>query len=411
MYLRIDWADVQPAPDVFDWSEIDRVMEHWGKLGYRFSFRVCCNETWPIQCFAAPKWLYDMGCGGGFYQRDSNGSQQVPPGKGNWEPDYGDPLFLKYLNRFLEKFSEKFDADPRIEYIDIGSYGNWGEGHTYFGSRKCFGLDVLKKHVYLHALHFKHTPLLVNDDFLTQLYGCPQEDLLQLQDLCCSMGFGLRDDSVLVGSWDYRAYHNVEYPQLFDRFTKNAPADLELAHYTHYTREQAKGGLRAIEAARRCRATFMGFHGYPDQWLTENYYVTEYLANRLGYWYFLRAVSHNDIVRAGAPAMVELEWENAGFAPCYVRYQLELKYTHTVTGQQYIYPQPCFDNRLWQENSCCIQRYFPALDSEMEEGMYALSVRICEPAPILTPIRLALKSACMDSEGFYEISSLTVLKA
>ena len=55
LYLRIDWYDVQPAPGVFDWSVVDSVMEKWGALGYTFSFRVCCNESWAVQRFAAPE--------------------------------------------------------------------------------------------------------------------------------------------------------------------------------------------------------------------------------------------------------------------------------------------------------------------------------------------------------------------
>ena len=51
LYLRIDWADVQPGTRVFDWSEIDSVMEKWGALGYTFSFRVCCNRSWAAQRF------------------------------------------------------------------------------------------------------------------------------------------------------------------------------------------------------------------------------------------------------------------------------------------------------------------------------------------------------------------------
>ena len=31
LYIRIDWADINTAPDVYDWTEIDAVMDEWSK--------------------------------------------------------------------------------------------------------------------------------------------------------------------------------------------------------------------------------------------------------------------------------------------------------------------------------------------------------------------------------------------
>lgn len=391
LYLRIDWADVQPAPGVFDWSEIDSVMEKWGALGYTFSFRVCCNESWAVQRFAAPEWLYGMGCGGGFY------------GDGCWEPDYGDPLFLKYLDLFLKGFAEKYDGCLEVEYIDIGSYGCWGEGHTYRGSKKCFGLDVLKKHCILHARHFKKTKIIVNDDFITQLYGRPEEEKAQLRDFCYSLGFGIRDDSVLVGSWDYKDYCNVEHTELYDMFYDNAPSNIELAHYHHYTAEQAKSGLRIIDGARRCNVTYMGFHGYPEEWLADNYYVTEYLANRLGYWFFVPSVSHSDTAYTGAPSLIELEIENGGFAKCYNNFDIQIKYFNNQNN--FIFNVSDFDITEIEPGESRIVRHFCRLPSHMPTGKYKIGVRLIEGK---TPVELGIKEKYRGADGFYTISEITV---
>lgn len=408
LYLRVDWSDIQPTPNAFDWSKIDSVMEKWGALGYNFSFRVCCNETWPVQCFAAPKWLYEMGCKGNFYKRgDSGGILTDEHGGGTWEPDYGDPLFLKYLDKFIRKFAEKYDGDSRVEYVDIGSYGNWGEGHTYFGSKKCFGLDVLKCHAAIHARHIKKTPILVNDDFIMQMYDRPDEEKIQLRDFCLSLGFGIRDDSVLVGSWDYRRYHNVEHPELFKMFSKNAPANIELAHFNHYTSDLAKGGMRIIEAARCCRATYIGFHGYPDEWLNENYYVTQYLANRLGYWFFINRITHNETVTAYSPAMIEIEFENRGFAPCYNKFDFEIKFTEISNRTEHIYHMDNFDIRTLLEGKKYRARFFPRLSGNMPEGKYIISLRLYD-ALTSKPVSFAVKDEYIDTDGFFSASEIYV---
>lgn len=39
------------------------------------------------------------------------------------------------------------------------------------------------------------------------------------------------------------------------------------------------------------RATYAGFHGFVTKWIAEQRPLHEYLANRLGYWYFIEGFS------------------------------------------------------------------------------------------------------------------------
>lgn len=423
LYLRIDWADVQPEPDVFDWSELDAVMEKWNALGYTFSFRVCCSETNEAQCFAAPEWLYKMGCKGMF----------IPPSKEEnpdwwttkfgddsievfnrivgdtyhryWEPDYGDPLFLTYLEKFLKAFAEKYDNDSRVEFIDLGSYGNWGEGHVCFGSRKSAPLNILKKHAYLHAKYFKNKFILMNDDFITHLYDCSEDDKKELYSCCKSLGMGIRDDSIVAGDYEHRPYHTIDAPEMFDDLYLQAPVDLELGHYWSYNRDNAKDGLVIIEAARRGHATFAGFHTYPEDYLRDNYYIVEYLANRLGYWYTLKSAAVNDTVYAGTKMLIELEWENMGFAPAYHRFILEFKLTCEADGSEYIYRDKSFDNTLIMPSACFKSRSFIEVGKELCPGTYSVSVRLMHSN---TPILLALSPEIKDDASFYHITSVNI---
>jgi len=210
---------------------------------------------------------------------------------------------------------------------------------------------------------------------------------------------------VLVGAWDYKKYHNVEFPELFLTLSKSAPANIELAHLNHYTKEQAKDGLRVIEAARTCRASYMGFHGYPDEWLEKYYYVTEYLANRLGYWYFINSVAHNDCALKDAPLMLEFEWENRGFAPCYTKYEMKLKFRNN--DYEYICAIPEFDNTEFMEDQKYIKRYLTRIPKDMPAGIYDISVGIFEAATN-TSINLAIKNEYKDQDGFYRISQIEI---
>ncbi len=179
LYLRIDWSDIEARKDVFDWSYVDAIMKEWGTQGYRFAFRVCCYEGDPALPYATPEWLCEMGCAGtdvafdghrappaektdreaavppGASRDPSSGGPAAPPAaKTAWEPDYGDPLFLERLEVFVRQFAARFDGHPLVEYVDVGSYGTWGEGYTWRGSEREWPLDILKRHVDIENHHF-----------------------------------------------------------------------------------------------------------------------------------------------------------------------------------------------------------------------------------------------------------------
>lgn len=432
LYLRFDWSDIEKEPGVFDWSELDAIMDEWGKEGYRFALRACCSETADFMPFATPKWLYEMGCGGDFFPPfpDKNPdwwakthfepSRQEPilanPEKYcevYWEPDYNDPIFLEYLEKFIVEYAKKYDNDPRVEYVDLGSYGCWGEGHTSCGSMRKGFFDMHRKHAYLHAKYFKNKPVLMNDDFVNQIEGNTREHIISdtplkrdVRDYCISLGMGLRDDSMMAGPDKFqRDFHTLSTPEMFDLFYKQAPIDVEAGHINTYSFDDGNGGFRFLEAAKRSHATYAGFHGYIEDWLPQNQYLTEYLANRLGYWYFVKSISHNNCTDSGVPFKIEFEWENKGYGLCYTRYSLEIKLSKG--DKSYICTAKGFDNTKFMNESVTQIATSVTLPENMPAGCYDLSIRVVEDK---TPIKLGIKKEYMDNDGFYKLSKVDILE-
>ena len=90
----------------------------------------------------------------------------------------------------------RYDGDPNVAFIDVGSYGLWGEGHTFFSSRvpSDEALPILKKHMDLYAKRFPRTLLAVNDDFAgSETSGAH----LPETDYGLAKGMTLRDDSIM----------------------------------------------------------------------------------------------------------------------------------------------------------------------------------------------------------------------
>ena len=169
LYIRLAWAYLEPREGQFNWAVIDDLIDKWTAHGLGISFRISCKETSTDrleQQFATPKWVMEAGAKGGFYR-----SGKAVGTDGPWEPDFDDPVYLEKLEHFLAAFAARYDGRPWLRYVDIGSIGDWGEGHTWAGSQKSYDFDQRKKHVDLHLKYFKKSPLVISDDFVYDTAG------------------------------------------------------------------------------------------------------------------------------------------------------------------------------------------------------------------------------------------------
>ena len=401
VYIRFDWGDVEGAGEgILDWSEIDAILEERGALGYKFSLRICAFESGEV-VYATPKWVFDLGAG---YTAVGDTSSY---GDGRsciaYEPDYGDPIFLEKLDAFLAKCAEKFNNDPRIEYIDVGTFGTWGEGHTGTGSGKVFSPDVLKKHINLHLKHFTNKTVILNDDFIEHAWKTNPERASELYDYCVGKGMGIRDDSICVDGYvKLFGYDTMRFPSLFEHFAENAPVDIELAHVWHQTEERFKGGFPVIEALRTSHATYAGFHGYEDEWHAKSPYISDYLANRLGYWFFIDGVDLGT-PSSGATEMAKVYIRNRGYSKCYHQYDLRLRLSDGKGGYYPLnakYP----DSTRWGAES--LSEELMRLDyRDVPVGEYTVEIGLFEGE---SPIKLAFNPERLLSDGYYKLFNINV---
>ncbi|MGN0878469.1 MAG: DUF4832 domain-containing protein [Oligosphaeraceae bacterium] len=164
VYLRLPWSAIEPQENVFNWAVLDTPMQRFRERGLKTSLRITCSETGFLQ--ATPKWVRDAGAKGDCFKPGKGRVPDAP--NAHWEPHFDDPIFLDKLDHLLAKLAARYDGHPDIELIDIGSYGVWGEGHTWCSTFNAFPPEVVKRHVELHRKHFRKTPILTQDDFLSR---------------------------------------------------------------------------------------------------------------------------------------------------------------------------------------------------------------------------------------------------
>jgi hypothetical protein len=422
LYMRLAWAYLQPEENRFTWEVIDQTIEKWTSHRLGIAFRISCRETGTDriqQQYATPKWVIDAGAKGGHYYK---GKETGPDGP--WEPDFADPVFLEKLEGFLQAFGQRYDGKAWLRYVDVGSIGDWGEGHTSSGSNKTYGFEERKKHVDLYLKYFPNTQLVVADDFVYAIRDADQQEKMHRYVL--NHGISYRDDSILV-NWYVTSTSNtwcVRSPQFFQDCYLKTPTIFELEHYSAVRRQgnwfgkpgsslvKFGGGKTGADyfrgALRLLHATYIGYHGYAHQWYAENPDLTGELLNQCGYWYFLHRVKTAGRWRPASRVVIETEWENRGVAPAYHPYQLKVR----LEGSESVdLPAVASQNCRWlpseKAKTTYTERYELNLPAAMKSGEYVLKLALYSP-DAEREVKLALKHERRDTAGFYKIGTIRV---
>ena len=423
IYVRLAWAYLEPKEGAFDWAVIDRVIEKWTAHGLGIAFRISCKETSTDrieQQFATPRWVMEAGAQGGYFR-----SGQEVGSDGPWEPVFDDPIFLAKLDTFLAAFAARYDRQPWVRYVDIGSIGDWGEGHTHSGSRKDYSFAARKQHVDLHLKHFKRAPLVISDDFVYALKDQAERQALHQHIL--TNGISYRDDSILVNGYLAGASDRftVRSPEFFADAYLRTPTVFELEHYGAVKRLgnwEARPGSPVAKfgkgkkgpdyfrgAIELLHATYIGYHGDAREWLTDNPELTKELLNRCGYWLFPKSIELPPTLVAGSRVPLTLTMENRGVAPPYAPYELRVKLSHA--GDRVVRPLAT-GCKSWLPGVPVSSRHQLPLPSDLKPGDYDLAIALFD----LTggkerPVEFALKASVRDPEGYYKLASVPVNEA
>lgn len=303
VYLRIPWAYIEPQEGRFNWPILDTPAQRWIAKGKRIALRLTCSENWMR--FATPEWVKDAGAQGTFY---THGKGRDPDGAA-WDPFFDDPVFLKKLDAFLAAAGARYDRNPNVEFIDVGTYGLWGEGHTFMSSQQD-DFEIKKTHIDLHLKHFPNTLLCISDDFAG--HDKPGERF-PITDYALSKGVSIRDDSILVQPPPRSWYHS----EMAQAFWPTLPVILEHQHYGPSKRNGAWDANRLWKSVEDYHASFMSIHWWPRELLEENREAITRINQRMGYRLMPTQVSWPRTITLGQSFTVRWTWANKGVAPCY----------------------------------------------------------------------------------------------
>lgn len=307
VYLRVPWGFLEPEEDKFNWSLLDTPAQRWIAKGKRVAFRITTSENWMR--YATPEWVKAAGAKGVPYQFGEGPKADGP----QWDPDFLDPIYLQKLENFLSAMARRYDGNPNVAFIDIGTFGLWGEAHTLMSSQltEAQTLAAAQRHIDLHVKHFRHTQLCLSDDAAG--HDRPGRDF-PIMDYARARGVTLRDDSIMVQPPPHSWYH----AEMTEAFWPTLPVILEHEHYGSSKLRNAWGdGSLLLKAVEDYHASYLSIHWWPREELNENRELIQRINRRLGYRLQLREITWPAEVPLGAAFTVSTKWANAGVAPCY----------------------------------------------------------------------------------------------
>ena len=318
-YTRWAWSVLEPKEGQYNWKEIDGFIKQFKRYDKKTAFGVMSVSTGLGQ-YVTPRWVFDAGAVPLAVPDDSSptGQQIIPK---TWD----DPVFLQKLKAFVRALGQHYDGNPDIAFLDIRSYGNWGEGHI--GMLKAPGIvltppDNLKTNYLLPYLEaFPHTQLMI-------VWGSSLYD--KVYDWAVAQGAGMRRDGILSqwskdGSECFRAHGHhpavFEYCDGYAEMKKNGWWKPDMLLNTYF---------------QAGKPTYMQWN---PKIFEENPEFCLRLGNQVGYHFVLQQAILPRRCRASVPFQMELQWLNDGVAylyePCRVAMAL-LDTNNNVIQKQWL---------------------------------------------------------------------------
>jgi hypothetical protein len=386
-YIRLNWEDIEPEEGRYDWSHFDVPIAAWREQSGRIAIRIMTTNAHSRGYYCSPKWLFDAGCRSFEYLRGgddpTSGGARIP----RIEPDYSDPIYLTRHASFIAALGKRYDGHPGLEFLDIGSYGIWGEWHT----KNPAPLEVRKKIVDMYLAAFRRTPLVsMSDD-------------AEILDYALGRGTGFRRDGVgspwheqnWIGSEKYR---NVAG---FDGAWKKSPVVFEwYGNYEYFLRRNWPFD-RAVEFMLNNHVTIINDNigQVPPGEMPK----LMKLARLSGYRFVLRSITHPPNARRGGPVTVAMQWSNVGVGRLYREFPMEL-YLLDPGGAIAHRRRTPVDARQWLpgDHSCDVQMLLP---DTLKPGVYTLGLALVDgegrPA-----IRLAIDA--VENGRIHHLSKIAV---
>ncbi len=410
-YRRFSWREIETSQNQYTFSVIEDLAQQAAAKGKKFSFGIMpvIYDDNGQNSVGLPDYLIQSLQRGFYFTKPSGGSCYVP--------DWNDPIFIQRTKALAQALATKYDGDPRIGWVDIGSYGVWGEwqvaqipynrtlppGPNYMTSVSgAKDATIATKHALIDAFvnSFKSTQLLID---LNEIEGSSYA-------LSRSPYIGLRRDS--LGNADFHTLNltgadfgdPLDSPTLtlgqviqdrwqtapfIGEFWGSPTDDLNMA-----TQDARNMHLSIVEAKNWSSASTAA----KAQALT--------LENALGYRYQITQAKIPTTLGPGTQAPIDLLWNNAGVTPVYSNWTIDIQIRDHSSGAVIAEANSKLQLRSVLPNTPEWDQVVVSIPATTTAQNVDLFVKIKDPAGYWGPLPLAISG--QQSDGSYGLATVKV---
>lgn len=307
------WNKLNPAKGVYDWSELEELLDALTAHNMGYALRVFPyspsfirdNSTPEENYDWTPKYVYEEGAKKITARyKENNANAAVPV----WD----DSVYLYYAKEFATALAAKYDGDPRIEYIDVRSFGEWGEWHvSNLDGSHMPSVEIQKDMLKHYASVFKKSLLVLPSDGYGDVYT-----------YALSLGITKRDDCLIgiPGTADslVRAYE-ANMPTV----AENCGGYAIMLNYT----DVIPGGYlkwtpeRWVDAIRTAHLTYyvldQDFDDCGYRFYNDNKALADSMTKVIGYNFTVTHAELLTVTGADTASTLNITVKNTGVAPCF----------------------------------------------------------------------------------------------
>jgi len=381
-YYRWYWDQIEPTKGNINFSYFDEVLRNAAKAGQKVAFRImAASDSSDSDLIRIPDWLKQEGCNGFWY-----GSYPY-----HFMPDFSDANFLANVHRVIKAFGDRYNGDSRIDHIDVGFVGHWGEWHVYQAeSAGAIMPDYNTGKLYIDWW----LEAFPNTQIFTLING---ENLLSY---AVNKGVGWRADG-FGGAYQMDIYPKVLQNQGITDAWKKVPVAFET--YSTISFLVSHFGLNIddlINQAVSYHASIFNNKSEPiPAALTDK---VNQLAKKLGYRFVVDTVDLPEHIKTNDKISISSVWENIGIAPIYKKYEIAFRLKKLDNTVASIYKSN-IDIRNWIPGKYNVDI---ETDVNVPSGEYYLDVAMVKEGTNESAINLAISEKQPD--GWYQLTKIAV---
>lgn len=379
VYANLNWIEIEPSEGVFAFQDIEKKykLNEWAQKGVKLIFRVVIDSPSEESYRDIPKWLY--------YKIQKDGEWYKNEYGMGFSPNYENPILIKAHQKLIEELGKRYDSDPRIAFIQIGSLGHWGEWHTDV-QHPFPKVAITDQYVRHYLVSFPTKRLLMRRPHQI----AKDHNMGLFNDM-----FGDVEHTANYIKWfqkGYISWLNDEQHPAMPNFWENGLSGGEFVG-------QEKMGLVYMDknnfkqTMNMVQVTHISWLGpnspadYPFGGKLQQNLNT--LLKKMGYRFRIVSETHEQWARPGNPLTVAMTWENSGVAPFYYPWKIELS-LENQKGEIEARTEIQDDIRAWHPGIGRINTFL-SIPANIRKGQYTLCIAILDPSTGLPGIELAME--------------------